>query len=80
MEGAAREMYAFLETHPQAAMACGQLLNADGTRQNSIGTFPTLLTLMMNTPLLETLFPRRFPSKRRVHLGRSRSIRGSGPA
>ncbi|MCE5280708.1 MAG: glycosyltransferase family 2 protein [Deltaproteobacteria bacterium] len=69
MEGAARELYAFLETHPQAAMACGQLLNADGTRQNSIGTFPTLLTLMMNAPLLETLFPRRFPSKRRVHLG-----------
>jgi GT2 family glycosyltransferase len=50
-------------------MACGQLLNADGSRQNSIASFPTLLTLMTNTPLLEYLFPRRFPSKRYSHSG-----------
>lgn len=61
---AAAELFAYLEGHPDVAMACGQLLNADGSRQNSIAAFPTLLTLMTNTSLLEYLFPRRFPSKR----------------
>ncbi len=61
---AVSELFSYLEGHPDVAMACGQLLNADGSRQNSIAAFPTLLTLMTNTPLLEYLFPRRFPSKR----------------
>jgi GT2 family glycosyltransferase len=68
-ENAVRKLYDFLETHPEAAIACGQLLNADGSRQNSIAAFPGLLTLLTNTPLLEMLFPRRFPSKRRTHAG-----------
>jgi len=67
MGGAVKELVAFLETHPEAAMACGQLLNADGSRQNSIAAFPSLWTLMANMPLLEVLFPGRFPSKRRIH-------------
>ncbi len=58
------ELFTYLEGHPDVAMACGQLLNADGSMQNSIAAFPTLLTLMTNTSLLEYLFPRRFPSKR----------------
>ena len=69
MEKAARELYDFLEVHPDAAIACGQLLNADGSRQNSIAAFPSLITLLANTPLLEMLFPGRFPSKRRMHSG-----------
>ena len=69
MEKAARELYDFLEVHPDAAIACGQLLNADGSRQNSIAAFPSLITLLANTPLLEMLFPGRFPSKRRMHTG-----------
>lgn len=64
-ENAVPELMACMENHPRAAMACGQLLNADGSRQNSIAVFPTLLTLMANMPLLEYLFPRRFPGKRR---------------
>lgn len=66
-EDAIHELFACLENHPEAAMACGQLLNADGSRQNSIAVFPTLLTMMANMPLLEYLFPRRFPSKRYSH-------------
>jgi hypothetical protein len=53
-----------METHPEAAMACGQLLNADGTKQNSIAGFPSLFTLLFNMPLLEYLYPEKFPSKR----------------
>jgi GT2 family glycosyltransferase len=63
-ENAVAELLTFMETHPDAAMACGQLLNADGTQQNSIASFPTLLTLLANMPLLEYLFPKRYPSKR----------------
>jgi GT2 family glycosyltransferase len=66
-ENAVRELYAFMETHPEAAMACGQLLNADGGKQNSVASFPNLLTLLTNTSLLEYLFPDRYPSKRYNH-------------
>ncbi len=64
-EGAVRELFAFMEEHPEAVMACGQLLNADGSKQNSIARFPTIPSLLLNMPLLETLFPDRYPSKRR---------------
>ena len=61
---AVEELFTFMETHPEAAMACGQLLNADGSKQNSIASFPTLLTLLTNMPLLEYLSPKKYPSKR----------------
>jgi GT2 family glycosyltransferase len=63
-ENAAAKLLSCLEGRPDTAMACGQLLNADGSTQNSMAAFPTLLTLMVNMPLLEFLFPGRFPSKR----------------
>ncbi|MEI6609309.1 MAG: glycosyltransferase family 2 protein [Deltaproteobacteria bacterium] len=65
--GAINKFYSFASTHPQAAIVCGQLLNADGTRQNSIAAFPTLLTLAANTSLLEYIFPCWYPSKRYKH-------------
>lgn len=66
-ENAVAELMACMEKRPGAAMACGQLLNADGSRQNSIAAFPTLLTLTANMPILEYLFPRRFPGKRQTY-------------
>jgi len=66
-EGAVHELFAFMEDHDGAAMAGGQLLNEDGSRQNSIANFPTLFSLLMNLPLLEALFPGRYPSKRYEH-------------
>ncbi len=63
-EQAVKALFMFMESDPSTAMACGQLLNADGTKQNSIAAFPTLLTLFSNTALLEYLFPTRYPSKR----------------
>jgi len=65
--GAINKLYSFAKTHPQAAIVCGQLLHADGSKQNSVAAFPSLLTLVINTSLLEYLFPRRFPSKRYEH-------------
>jgi len=66
-DGAVHKMWAFAEGHPEAAIVCGQLLNADGSKQNSIASFPTLLSLATNTSLLEYLFPGRYPSKRYEH-------------
>src|SRR5574340_949271 len=51
-ENAISLLYSFMEKNPTAAMACGQLLNADGSRQNSIAAFPDLLTLTTNISLL----------------------------
>ncbi len=68
-ENAVHELFTFLESHSDVAMACGQLLNADGSKQNSIAAFPSFLTLLTNMSLLEYLFPKRFLSKRYSHAG-----------
>jgi GT2 family glycosyltransferase len=66
-ENAVRELFTFMETQSDAAMTCGQLLNADGSKQNSVASFPDLLALLTNTSFLEYLFPKRYPSKRYSH-------------
>jgi hypothetical protein len=64
---AVNKLWNFCEANDKAAIVCGQLLNADGSKQNSIASFPGLLTLAANTSLLEYLFPGRYPSKRYKH-------------
>ena len=54
---------AWLRANPDAAVAGAQLLNADGSRQNSIANFPTLATELLNKSLLRRLWPKRFPGK-----------------
>jgi len=66
-ENAVSELFSFMQKHPDAAMVCGQLLNADGSKQNSIAPFPSFWTLLFNLSLLELLFPKQFPSKRYAH-------------
>ena len=66
-EGAVRALHNFMQGNPEAAIACGQLLNQDGSKQNSIANFPSLLSLMSNETVLRILLPRRFPSKRREY-------------
>jgi len=66
--GAVKELYDFMEANPEAGMACGQLLNQGGSKQNSIATFPNLLSLCCNETLLRILLPKRFPSKRREYV------------
>ena len=53
----------YMRAHTDCAVAGAQLLNADGSRQNSIANFPTLATELLNKSLLRRLFPRRFPGK-----------------
>jgi len=62
--GAVERLYRFMEENQAAAMSCGQLLNADGSRQNSIANFPNFLTLLCKESMLRLLWPTRYPSKR----------------
>jgi len=66
--GAVKELFDFMKANPDAGMACGQLLNLDGSSQNSIANFPTTLTLLSNETLLRILFPKKYPSKRREYV------------
>jgi hypothetical protein len=66
-DNAVRELFSFMEVQSDAAMACGQLLKADGSKQNSVACFPNLLTSVTNTSILEYLFPKSYPSKRYNH-------------
>jgi GT2 family glycosyltransferase len=54
---------AWLRANPNCAVAGAQLLNADGSRQNSIANFPTLATELLNKSLLRRLWPKKFPGK-----------------
>lgn len=66
LDGAVKALHTFMETHGDAAMACGQLLNRDGTRQRSAAAFPSWLTLVANETVLNLLFPRKYPGKHRA--------------
>lgn len=53
----------YLDQHEDVAICGGQLLNGDGSLQNSIANFPTLATELLNKSLLRRLFPKRYPGK-----------------
>jgi GT2 family glycosyltransferase len=67
MPEAVNKLWNFCEANDKVGIVCGQLLNADGSKQNSIASFPGLLTLAANTSLLEYIFPCWYPSKRYKH-------------
>ena len=54
---------AWLDAHPDCGVVGAQLLNPDGTRQNSIANWPTLATELLNKSLLRRLWPKRYPGK-----------------
>lgn len=59
-ESALDKMYDFMEHHPQTGMCGPQLLNKDGSKQKSVGDFPTLLTEFMSKRLIRILFPEKY--------------------
>jgi GT2 family glycosyltransferase len=59
----------FLDAHPDVGAVAPQLLHPDGRKQNSIHNFPTVLLELVPRGVLETLAPRRYPSKRFAHAG-----------
>ena len=60
-EGAVRELFMFMDEHPEAVIACGQLLDADGTKQTSFERFPAFSALLMDRSPQEPLFSPRRP-------------------
>jgi GT2 family glycosyltransferase len=66
-ERAVQWLFQFMENTPKAGIACGQLLNLDGTKQNSIANLPSLALLLTNETLLRLLFPKTYPSKLRQY-------------
>jgi GT2 family glycosyltransferase len=66
-KGAVEAIYDFMENTLDAGMACGQLLNPDGSKQNSIANFPGLPSLLFNETMLRILLPGRYPSKRKEY-------------
>jgi len=64
-EKAIERLISFMETHSDVGAAGAQLLNGDGSKQNSIANFPSLGTELLNKSLLRWLFPKKFPGKGR---------------
>ena len=62
---ALRRIVDFMDQNPDVAICGGQLLNGDGSLQNSIANYPSLATELLNKPLLRMLMPERFPGKNR---------------
>jgi GT2 family glycosyltransferase len=61
--GAIDRLMSFLDDRKDAGIVGGQLLNVDGSKQNSIANFPSLATELLNKSLLRRLFPKKFPGK-----------------
>ncbi len=61
------ELISFMEGHSEAGISGVQLLNANGSKQNSIANFPSLATELLNKRLLRHLFPKKFPGKERSY-------------
>jgi GT2 family glycosyltransferase len=67
-EGSIERLFSFMDNHLEAGIVGAQLLNADGSKQNSIANFPSLASELLNKSLLRRLFPRKFPGKERHYV------------
>lgn len=65
-EGAIALMVDFMEKNKDVGICGGQLLNTDGSRQNSIANAPSLLTELLNKSILRRLFPEKYPGKEHI--------------
>lgn len=62
-EGALEMIVRFMDSHTEVGICGGQLLNRNGTKQNSFANFPNLSTELFNKSLLRRLFPKKYPGK-----------------
>ena len=58
-QGAVKAICDFMEEKDDAGICAGQLLNEDGTKQNSFAYFPGIFTLLFNESLINTISPFR---------------------
>lgn len=62
-KGALPALVKVFNTHPRTGIVGANLLNEDGSPQNSIAPFPTLLTEVANKALLRLIYPGRYERK-----------------
>lgn len=62
-KGALEGLLETMERDPEIGVAGLQLLNEDGSLQNSVSNMPSLLTELGNKSLLRLLWPSRYPGK-----------------
>jgi hypothetical protein len=67
--GAIERLVSFIDSHSDVGVAGAQLLNSDGSKQNSIANFPSLATELLNKRLLRWFFPKTFPGKESSYSG-----------
>ena len=65
--GALEKLVLFLDNTPKAAIIGGQLLNQDGSRQNSFDNIPNIWNELLGKSLLRIIAPRQYPSKRQAY-------------
>jgi GT2 family glycosyltransferase len=65
LPGVMKGLIGFMDRNKDVALSGVQLLNPDGTKQNSIANFPSLTQELFNKSLLRILFPKKYPSKYR---------------
>lgn len=65
--GAIERLVSFMDGYSAAGVAGAQLLNGDGSKQNSVANFPSLATELLNKSLLRRFFPKKFPGKERSY-------------
>lgn len=65
LKGTFKRLAAFMDEQPDVAVVGPQLINKDGSKQNCFHNFPSLITEIFGLGLLKSLFPRRYPGKRR---------------
>jgi len=65
-EHALDRMFHFMEHHPEAGICGPQLLNTDGSKQNSVGDFPHVLTEFISSALIRILFPETYKKARKT--------------
>ena len=66
-EGAIKSLLNFMNNSPGVGIAGVQLLNKDGSRQNSIDNFPSPETEILSKSILRFFFPDNYPGKSRIH-------------
>jgi GT2 family glycosyltransferase len=62
--GVLQRCVSFLDANGDVGVVGPQLLNPDGSKQNSIHNFPMLVTELLPKGIFQFLFRRRFPSRR----------------
>lgn len=62
-DGAIKTIVDFMYNNTKVGVCGGQLLNADGSKQNSIANIPNLATELFNKSLLRMLFPKKYIGK-----------------